>query len=206
MLLDLNVGPVISSDNKSGVHDKLHVGGAGCFSPGGGNMLGDVVGGDNDLSVSDLVVGDEDELEIILGIRVGVDHGSNGIAECNNSLRDVVSSGSLASNEDSLLLDFLAVSRAHALQPLIPMDNLEDVEELPLVLVNTFDLDVEHGRRVDLDVQVMLHIGGQSLLIFELCVHNLLLDLWVFCKLLEACKQTQILDPFVIAKALGDDG
>ena len=56
------------------VHDKLHVGSARGLGTRSGDVLRDVVGRDDDLSIAHLVVGDEDKLEVVTGVGVCVDH------------------------------------------------------------------------------------------------------------------------------------
>ena len=52
-----------------------------------------------------------------------------------------VTCGSLATNEASLGLNLSAVLRTHALDLVVSVDDLEDVQQLTLVLVNALHLE-----------------------------------------------------------------
>ena len=53
---------------------ELHVAGAGGLRAGGGDLLREVGGGDDDLGQADAVVRQEDDLQPVADQRVGVDH------------------------------------------------------------------------------------------------------------------------------------
>lgn len=55
----------------------------------------------------------------------------------------------LAGNDGHPGRQLLTLFRTHLLDVQVAIDDAEDVHLLPLVLVNTLDLNIEQGRRVD---------------------------------------------------------
>mmetsp|Transcript_36390 Transcript_36390/g.74689 ORF Transcript_36390/g.74689 Transcript_36390/m.74689 type:complete len:855 (+) Transcript_36390:63-2627(+) len=204
VLLDLDVGTVVGADDDAAVHHELHVGRARRLSSRRGDVLRDVVGGDDDLGVSDLVVGDEDELEEVLGVRVVVDDTADRGGERDDALGHVVASSSLAADEAGLGNHVLALVRAHLLELRVAVDDLEHVEQLALVLVDTLHLDVEHRVAVHVDVERLLDVRSKALLVLELGIHQLVEHLLVIRELLQPVEERQIAHPAISAKGLGD--
>mmetsp|Transcript_41521 Transcript_41521/g.96930 ORF Transcript_41521/g.96930 Transcript_41521/m.96930 type:complete len:774 (+) Transcript_41521:686-3007(+) len=205
MLFDLDIGAVVGADDDAAVHHKLHVGRAGRLGTRRGDVLRDVVGGNDDLRVANLVVGDEDELQVLRGVGVVVDDGADSVCERNDLLGHKVPGGRLAPDEAGALDNVLALVGRHALDRVVAVDDLKDVEELALVLVDALDLDVKHGVGVDVDVHRLLDVLGEALLVLELRLHQLVENLVVRLKLVEAVEEGEVLDPLVGPEALGDE-
>lgn len=48
---------------------------------------------------------------------------------------------------------------AQAALTVVEGDSMQAVQQLPLVLMDSLDLNIEHGRRVDLDLVLLLQVG-----------------------------------------------
>ena len=71
---DLNVGPVDRPEEQAAVEAEFHVGRPRGLGAGRRDVLADVRGRDQHLSQGDRVVGEEEDAEVVFGVRVGVDH------------------------------------------------------------------------------------------------------------------------------------
>ena len=74
---------------------------------------------------------------------------------------------------------------------------MENIHQLPLVLVETLNLHIENGIRIHLNAIVLLDILCQPQLILVLNVHELFLGLFVVCQSLDAGNLGQIRNPAV---------
>ena len=72
-LVDLHVGAVHGAQRQSAVHHELHVGGAGCFLAGGGDLLRDVGCGNDVFGGGDVVVFNEDDGQAACHLGIVVD-------------------------------------------------------------------------------------------------------------------------------------
>jgi len=69
----------------------------------------------------------------------------------------VVGRCGLACEHDSPRHNFLALFGRQLLDSQIAIDDIEDVHELPFVLVDAFDLDIKEGVLIDGDLAVVVH-------------------------------------------------
>ena len=90
LLRDLNVRAINSTDEQTAVEAELHVGRARRLRARGGDVLGDVRRGDEHLGEGDRVVGQEEQAQQVLGVRVLVNNARNVDNETNSQLRNVV--------------------------------------------------------------------------------------------------------------------
>ena len=138
---DLDICAVQGADGECAVECELHVAGARRFHAGGGNLLGQVGGGDDFFSQSDPVVGYEDDLNAAIHLAVVVDHLGHAVDQADDELCHVVRGRCFGTEDEA--------SRQHfagriGLDQTVKMDDVHDVEELALVFVQTLDLDVVH--------------------------------------------------------------
>ena len=77
MFSDLNVRAVDRAEKKTTVQAELHVRSTGSLSTGSRDMLTDVRSRDQDFGKRDRIVGEEVELEVVLGVWVRVDLAGN---------------------------------------------------------------------------------------------------------------------------------
>jgi hypothetical protein len=96
---DLDVGAVQRADGERAVQRQLHVAGAGGLGAGGGDLLGEVGGGNDQLGVGDVVVGDEDDLEPVAHQRVVVHHVGDVVDQADDQLGHAVAGRGLAAED-----------------------------------------------------------------------------------------------------------
>ena len=61
--------PVAGADRQGAVHHELHVAGAAGLEAGRGDLLGNVAGGNQPLGQADVVLGQEEDLELVRSTR-----------------------------------------------------------------------------------------------------------------------------------------
>src|SRR5450759_4063037 len=97
-----------------------------------------------------IVVRQEHHLEHATNRQVVIDHARNAMDELDDQLGLIIVCRGLAGE------DFYArneVPRGMRANVVIKRYRLEDIEKLALILVESFDLDVEQGVRINLDEQ-----------------------------------------------------
>lgn len=119
-------------------------------------MLTDITGWTNDLSLADVVVFQEDNLQKVANVLIGVDHSADLVDEMDDSLGHPVSWSCFATEDADSRLDLLSLRRRHIFKLEVSVDNAEYVELLPLVLVDTLDLDIEQAGWVHLERKAKL--------------------------------------------------
>ena len=171
-----------------------HPSSANLLSASSRDVLADVRSRDNDLSLANIVVLEKDDLEQVTNLLVIVDDGSNLVDQVNDLLSHPVPRRSLATEDGhprELLLSFLG---SHGLESKVPMNDAKDVQLLPLVLVDTLDLDVKERRGVDYHTGALLDKLGKASLVCKLDLSPLLpefLVLDIFLNLIELCQVGQ---------------
>jgi hypothetical protein len=81
------------------------------------------------------------------------------------------------------------------LNSIVHCDDVQAVEQLPLVFVNALDLDVKNGRRVDVDTVVLLQNFGQLHFVLLLGFLNGALEASVLGPLLQLLEVLQVHGP-----------
>lgn len=174
------------------------------LSASSGNMLAEIRRGANDLSFAHVVVGNENDLEQIANILIVVHNRTHTVDEMNDLLRHPVSRGGLASEDGDARLLLLPLLWLHSLESQVAMDDTKDVELLALVLVDTLDLHIKEGSRVDSHTGGRLDELRQTDLVGVLDLVPFLPKLLVLSVLLEAVQKSQVLEE-PVAAALGSD-
>mmetsp|Transcript_93814 Transcript_93814/g.195689 ORF Transcript_93814/g.195689 Transcript_93814/m.195689 type:complete len:706 (-) Transcript_93814:403-2520(-) len=203
LLSNLNVGAIHSADDQATVHHKLHVGGATSLGAGGGDVLGDVGGRDDGLSRSHRVIGDEGNLEVRRDVGVVVDDLADVADQLDDGLGVLVGWGRLASDQASALLEFRSLGRRGLLEQEVAVDDVEAVQQLSLVLVDTLELAVEESVGIGVQDVVALQVGNQTLLGLALGGHPLLLHGRIVLLLLQGLQQVHVDEPLVGAQVFG---
>ncbi len=199
-LEDFDVGAVEGADGERAVEGELHVAGAGGFLARGGDLLGDIGGGDDALGERDAVVGEEDDLEFVADARVVVDLGADGVDRLDDALGEVVAGSGLGGEDEDAGRDFEAGVLQEAA---VEGEDVEQVEVLPLVLVQALDLHVEKGVGVDDDTAFPVDDLGEIDLVGVLDGHEGVLKAGVVGELFESTQLFLVLDP-AVAELGGD--
>mmetsp|Transcript_63786 Transcript_63786/g.205543 ORF Transcript_63786/g.205543 Transcript_63786/m.205543 type:complete len:397 (-) Transcript_63786:1407-2597(-) len=199
---DLNVCAIHGADDEATVHDEFHVRGAACFCARSGDVLGYVRGWDNGLRCSDAVIWHKTNPQVRRHVRVVVHNFCDVVDELDDILRVDVCRCCLATDERSALLEAGALRRRSLLDHHVPVDQVETVQELPLVLMDTLELAVEKRVHIYLQVHVFLDVRRQPLLRLALCRHPLLLQCGVVLLGAHRFQQLHVREPLVRAQVL----
>ncbi len=146
-LADFDVGAVHGADGERAVEGELHVARAGGFGAGGGDLLGEIGGGKDTLGQRDAVVGQERDLEPIAHGRIIVDHSPTALMSRMMCLAMKYPGAALPPKITVRgVIDVVPFANA-----VIERDDVQQVQDLPLVFVNTLHLAVENGIGIDPD-------------------------------------------------------
>mmetsp|Transcript_31107 Transcript_31107/g.61073 ORF Transcript_31107/g.61073 Transcript_31107/m.61073 type:complete len:763 (+) Transcript_31107:282-2570(+) len=205
LLSDLDVRAIHGADDEASVHDKLHVRGATGLGASGGNVLRDVRGGDDVLGDAHAVVRHEGDLEVRRNIGVVVDHLRQVPDKLDDSLCIDIRRRSLSSEEGCPLLELGTVTRRRLLDHQVPVDDVEAVQELTLVLVDALELAVEQRIHICVKDVLLLQKVDQFLLGLLLRGHPFPLQCGVVLLLNHLLQQLHVGQPLLRTKVLGEN-
>ena len=98
-------------------------------------------------------------------LRVRVDDARDVVDQLDDALGHHVAGRRLAGEEHRARH---GVGVGVGLQPVVARDDVQQVEQLPLVLVDALDLHVEQRVHVEVDADAALHFGVEAPLVLEL--------------------------------------
>ena len=164
LLRDLDVRAVHRTERERAVQHELHVAGTGRLLRREADLLREVAGRNQLLRRGHVVVLDENDLQPLRHDRIRRDHLRQHEQRMDDILRDDVRRGRLRA-EDA---DERGRRQMARLDLMVLVDEVEQVQLLPLVLVETLRLDVEHRARVHRHALGPAEPVGQCLLILAL--------------------------------------
>ena len=139
-LYDLNVRAVHGSDRRSAIQHELHISGTGRFLGCCRDLLGYIRCRENDLAVGDLVILNEDDLQLVMKGRIIVDGLRDRVNQLDDQLRDLIACRCFCTENKCSRIEL----HSRILEQLIPeVHDVQDIQELSLVLMQTLDLYVE---------------------------------------------------------------
>ena len=137
---DLHIRAVHRSQCRSAVQHELHVAGTGGFLGCRRNLLRNIRCRENDLTVADLVVFDEHYLEAAGKRRIVIYGSCHGVDQLDDQLRDLIPGRCLCAEDKG---PWIEIHLRMLLQLVAQVHDVHDIEQLPLVFVETLDLYVE---------------------------------------------------------------
>ena len=152
-VVNLNIRAVERAEGYRAVHHQLHVARAARLGSGEGYLLADIGGGHHIFSHGDVVVLHIDDLEPALDIGVVVDKIRKGADEADYLLRHEVAARRFCAEDIGVGRE---IARGIRLYREIFREDIERIEVLALILVQTLDLDIKYGVRVELDAGLCL--------------------------------------------------
>ena len=164
-LTNLDVCAVERAERDRAIDHQLHVAGTGGLLTRNGDLLGQVGSRDDDLGQRDFIVFNEDHLELVLHLRVRVYKIGNGDDERNDLLGQIIACGCLGREDECLRIDRLF---RVILDIVVKRQDMQDIQQLPLVFMQALDLHVEDRIRVDVDTVVLRDISGKAYLVLAL--------------------------------------
>ena len=140
------LAPSRRADGQRTVHRKLHIAGARRFLTGSRNLLAEIGRRNDLLGDRDAVVRHKNDGKFARGAWVGVDDSRDAVDQLDDLLSGPVARRGLAGKEVGARCAWVgAVFR----QAQVLMQDVHDVEKLPLVFVDTLDLHVEQRLGAD---------------------------------------------------------
>lgn len=116
LLRDLDIRTVNRPEQQPAIQTELHVRSPRGLRTSRTDMLADIRGGDEELREADAVVRDEDEVEVVFGVRVLVDDARDVDDEADDELGDVVARGGFAGEDDDARVGLFPLLGRHSLQ------------------------------------------------------------------------------------------
>ena len=197
---DLDVGAVHGSQSHRAVEHELHVACARCFFTGCGNLLRDICCSDDDLGVGYFVILDEDNLDLIVDGLIIVDDIGNRVDQLDGQLGSLIACGRLGTEDECMLGN---IQCGILLDLVIQIHDMQDVQELTFVFVETFYLNVEDGSGIDFNTVVLQDIFRKADFVLVLDVEEFLSGSLVIRIDPELSHAGQVSDPLV-ADMIGD--
>ncbi|KNC22834.1 hypothetical protein FF38_08040 [Lucilia cuprina] len=189
-----NISTIQSTNGQGTVQHEFHVTSTGSFSTSSGDLFGQISSGHDFLGQGDAVVFKEDYLEFITNNGIVVDYVTNGTDQFNDLFGNIVTRSSLATDHNGTWGE---LSGGILLNAIVQSDDVQAVQQLTFVLVNTLDLDVKHRGRVDLHTIILLQNLSQLQFVFLLNAGNVALEVGVLSPLLQSNQLIQMYGPFV---------
>ena len=201
-LADLNVRAIKRANSECAVESELHVGRARSLLAGEGNLLVEIGGWDDELSVGDVVVLNEHNVHATFKRGIVVHHASNIVDQLDGQLGHCVAWSRLCAEHEGAWRVIVKLDLAR-LQSVVISDDLQDLHRLALVLVQTLDHGVEHRVWIDIDALVLLHPVGEGDLVIVTDLRELVDELRVIRILLKLRHAIKIGEPIIVTAQLG---
>ena len=164
-LANLDVCAVQGADGESAVHGELHVAGSGGFLAGQGDLLGKVGGRIDSMAEFHAEVGEKDYFQPSPRQRVTVDDLADGVNELDDELGHAVAGGGFSAKDKGARHN---LGRRIAVDALEQGNDMQDLQMLALVLVQSLDQHIEHGCRIGSDGEAILNVVREPCLVLQL--------------------------------------
>ena len=175
-----NVRAVQSTNGQRAVDHQLHAARAACFLTCKRDLLTDIRRGDQNLRGADVIVLKEHQIELLLDLGVLFNVLADHAKQLNDALCHLIAGSSL-STEDIGLRRHFQIGVVTQLQ--INADDVERIEQLTLVLVQTLDLYVINAMGIDLLPRLAIQMLCKSNLVCMLDIAHALYHSRIVSKL-----------------------
>lgn len=155
--VNFNIGSVHGSDDKSSIHNKLHIRSSRRLCSRSWNVLREFSSWDDNFSIGYAIVGKEQTFQVVFGFAIIVDDVADFVDEFDDLFGVEISWSSFSWEHNCSGDDFESFLGTHFLYRKISVNNVQDIHELPFVFVNSLNLDVEHWVWIDLHIAVHLY-------------------------------------------------
>ena len=197
---NLDIGSVTCTDDQPTVQDKLHVAGSTGFGTCSGDVLADIRGRSDDFGLAHIVVFNVDDLQKVADILIIVDDFANATYKVNDRLCHPVAWGGLASEDRHTRCKFFTLFGAHGLDRQVSVNDTEDVQLLPLVLVYALDLNIEEGFGIDANACRIHDVLRQADFVGILDLLPILFEIFIVKEMFEFVQLCQVGKELVAAQ------
>ena len=164
-IVHLHVGAVQCADRQCAVHHELHVAGAAGLLTGGGDLLGDLAGGHQMLGKGYPVIFQKHHLQFAPAAGIVRDVVRQRVDQVDDPLGHRISRRGLGTKKEGVRPgDGVGV----ILQLLVKGDDMQHVQQLPLVFVEPLHLHIENGVGIQRDSLYFPGIGRKVNLVLPL--------------------------------------
>ena len=166
-LNDLYVCTVHGSKSQGTVQHELHVTGTGSLFTCGGNLLGNISSGKDQLCVADTIILDKYNFDLSFDGRIVVYDIPNGIDQFDDRFCTLIACGSFCSKDEGSWVErHIRV----LFQTVIQIHDMKNVHKLAFVLMQTFYLYIKDRTRIYFNSVVFFDIRckTQLVLIFDI--------------------------------------
>ena len=174
-LVDFHIRSVLCAEGDGSVQHEFHVSGTAGLFGGERNLLGDIAGRDQLFGHRHIVVFHHDDFEPGADLRIVVYDLLQAQDQMNDILGNHIGGSGFrpencrdGSGRNLAGLDFQVL-----------VNDVEGVQLLALILMETFDLDIKDGIRADFQLLCFFQVCAQSLLVFLLDFQKLFEYLFV---------------------------
>ena len=176
-LSDLHICTIQGTQGYRTVKHQLHIAGAGSLCAGRRDLLRNIRGGDDVLSVGAVIVLHEHHFQLILHIGIVVHQLGDPVDIADNGLGPGITGSGLCTENESCGLE---IRQFAVFQAEVDIHNRQGVHQLPLVLVQTLDLDVKNEIRIQFYALTLGNDLAKLLLLLPLHVveltHQVIID------------------------------
>ena len=162
---DFHVRAVQRADGHGAVHHELHVARAAGFLGSGGELFADLAGRHQHFGGGNVVILEERNLNHLAGALMRSHLRGQHVDEVDDLLRAAVTRRGLRAEDKGARRHRVVRIIANAV---VEHEDVQRVEQLALVLMQTLDLHVEHHRRIQLDALMAVNPAAEALLVFLL--------------------------------------
>ncbi|OQA24790.1 MAG: hypothetical protein BWY59_02034 [Verrucomicrobia bacterium ADurb.Bin345] len=194
LLANLDVRAVERPDGQRAVQGELHVPGAAGLSARRADLLAQIARGDDALRERDAVIRHEHHLHQVAHVGIVVDHAGHVVDQLDDQLGHEVARRRLRGEDERSRHKLQA---GILLDPVVLVDDVQDVENLPLVLVQPLDLHIEQRLRIHHDPVVLQNQLGEPTLVLMLDRAEPRLELGIFHHRLKPLQLLEVGDPAV---------
>ena len=193
-LYDLNICTVHRSESQGAVQHELHVTGTGSLFTCGGNLLGNISSGKDQLCVADTIILDKYNLDLSFDGRIVIYDIPNGIDQFDDRFCTLIACGSFCSKDEGSWVErHIRV----LFQTVIQIHDMKNVHKLAFVLMQTFYLNIKNGVRIYINAVMLFDVFCQANFIFVFNLHKFLLCLCIICKLSDLFDLRKVSNPAI---------
>ena len=153
------------------------------------------------MSAAHVVIGQEHHTQLFARIGVPLEHLTDGIDQPDDELGHVIAGRCLAAEDERA---GRGITMASGLEAYVLSNHLQDVQMLALVLMDAFDLHVEHRLRIHRNPRALPHERLEFGFVRLLHLPPLFAEACILCQRLEPCELLEVGYP-LLANRIADE-
>ena len=191
-LSDFNVRTIQRTDSKRTIERQFHIAGTGSFFTCSRNLFGDIRRRDQFFRRRNTIIRQEHHLQLVANQRIVVDHVSHFVDRKDNVFRQVVAWCCFRAEEEDARY---AISLRVFTNFFVQRQNMQQIQVLAFVLMQTFDLNIENRLWIDLNTGTNFHKLCQTDFIRLLDLAILLTEFRIISEFFQIDQLIEIVSP-----------